>query len=422
MPEDSVIAVLWSDVASLTRQHYREELCQSIKAALGVIALLSIKGRDHCLVLVFEGGSGRGKSIIVRAIMSDRPATEEFLSRVDDFTPASFVSHASNKTKKELESNDLLPQLKDKVMLTKELAPLFRDDEKELRQNFARLTSVLDGDGYKTHSGVHGRRGYTGRYVFNWVGATTPIPDRTHKIMAQLGNRILFHEVAGEEPSEDDLLEFAKSYGANSAVQECNKIVNDFIEGHFQRNPRESVDPESIKISEALLLEIIRYAKLIASGRTEVNIDQSGDVEVGAPEGPQRVILLLQTLARGLALVERRSEVTKDDLDVIRHIALSSIPVRRRELLRALLAKGRTMSAAQVESALGLSRPTALARMKELAATGICKFTPGNPSTSTPAVITLEAEWQWVADEPSALPDSSGPPESRENSLAVIGA
>jgi hypothetical protein len=262
---------------------------------------------------------------------------------------------------------------------------------------------------------MHGSRGYTGRYVFNWVGATTPIHDRTHRVMAQLGNRILFHEVAGEEPSEEDLLKFAKSYGANDAVKECNKTVNDFIEQHFQRSPSESVEPDSIRIPEELLREIIHYAKLIGAGRVEVNIAQfSGEVETGAAEGPHRVILLLQTLARGLALVERRSEVTEDDLGVIRHIAFSTIPMRRRELLRALLAAGGTMNAGQVELALGVSRPTALSRMEELAATGIAKFTPGNSSTSTPAVITLEPEWGWLKDESLAPQSSSGRAESTE--------
>jgi hypothetical protein len=268
------------------------------------------------------------------------------------------------------------------------------------------------------------RRGYTGRYVFNWVGATTPIPERTHKVMAQLGNRILFHEVAGEEPSEDDLLEFAESYGANDAVKECNKTVNDFIEQHFRRTPSESVDPQSIAISRPLLLEIIQYAKLIAAGRVEVNIAQfGGEVETGAAEGAHRVILLLQTLVRGLALVERRTEVTRDDLSVIRHIAFSTIPTRRRELLRALLAAGGTMNTGQVALALGVSRPTALNRMKELAATGICKMPDGNSSTSTPAVITLNPEWEWLKDEPSAPQDSSGRPEpEEENTREVITA
>jgi hypothetical protein len=397
-PSNEIPLVQWSDVAAVIRSHYREELCQSVKAALAVVASLSLKKRDHCLVLVFVGGSGRGKSIIVRVILPDGPRTEKFLERVDDFTPASFVSHASNRTPDELAAIDLLPRIQNKVMLTKELAPLFRNDERELRQNFGRLTSVLDGVGYVTNSGTHGARGYTGRYMFNWIGATTPIPERTHEIMAQLGNRLLFYEVAGEDASEEELLEFARSYGASNAVEECQKTVNDFIEGHFKSHPVESLDPDSIGIENELLREIVRYAQLIANGRVEVTVNASSDMEAATPEGPHRVILLLQTLARGLALVENRSSVTAEDLDVIRHIAFSSIPLNRRELLQALLGAGGCLTSSQAATALNLSKPTALTRMKELAATGICGYEPGDPSESRPAEITLPGDWRWLIE------------------------
>jgi hypothetical protein len=90
---------------------------------------------------------------------------------------------------------DLLPKLKDKVLLTKELAPLFRGSDDELRANFATLTAVLDGKGHVSASGVHGTRGYDGRIVFNWLGGTTPIPARTDVIMGQMGNRLLRYEI-----------------------------------------------------------------------------------------------------------------------------------------------------------------------------------------------------------------------------------
>lgn len=362
------------DVAGVVRQHFREELWRAIKTALGVIASLSLKGRDHCLVLVFEGPSGQGKSITVRVVMSDRASTEKYLHRLDDFTPASFVSHAANRTEKHLKEIDLLPKIRDKVMLTKELAPLFRDDEKEMRQSFARLTSVLDGNGYITASGAHGRRGYNGRYVFNWIGGTTPIPHRTHKVMAQLGNRILFYEIAAEDYTDDNLMDFAKNYGTIDAVEECQKVVNDFIEAHFQKHPIESVDPATIQIPDKLLLELVHYTKLTAHGRVEVERNEPGDINVGVPEGPQRIILLYKTLVRGLALEDGRSSVTAEDLTVIRHITFSSIPCERRQLLRALLAARGTLNAAGVEKILGVSRPTAISRMRELAATGIARL------------------------------------------------
>jgi len=166
----SVSQITLAQVAEVVRKHYGEDIWQAVKIGLAVVLSLSLTGRDNCVVLVYEGASGQRKSITIRLLMSDRDSTARYLIRIDDFTPASFVSHAANRKASRLQQIDLLPRVKDKVMLTKELAPLFRDDEKELRQNFARLTSVLDGNGYVTASDSHGRRGYQGQYLFNWLG------------------------------------------------------------------------------------------------------------------------------------------------------------------------------------------------------------------------------------------------------------
>lgn len=86
-------------IGGVVLKHYGEDIWQAVKVAIAVIASLSLKGRDNCVVLVYEGASGRGKSITIRLVMPDRPSTEQFLSRQDDFTPASFVSHAANRKK-----------------------------------------------------------------------------------------------------------------------------------------------------------------------------------------------------------------------------------------------------------------------------------------------------------------------------------
>src|SRR5262249_29156822 len=103
-----------------------------------------------------------------------------------------------------------------------------------------------------------------------------------------------------------------------------------------------------------ILEELVRYARLIARGRVEIS-----NHEPELPEDPRRVVLLLQTLARGLALAANRRKVTTDDLAIIRHIAFSSMPSKRRALLRAMLTTGGTMQSAQVQEALNISRPTA---------------------------------------------------------------
>ena len=71
------------------------------------------------------------------------------------------------------------------MFLVPELAPLFGLRNEDLLENFSILTRVLDGQGLSTDSGVHGRPGHTGDYLFSWIGCTTPIEHRVWKNDAQ---------------------------------------------------------------------------------------------------------------------------------------------------------------------------------------------------------------------------------------------
>ena len=384
------------DVAQVFLKHYREELWRALKAALAVVASLSLRKRKHCLPLIFEGPPSSGKTVVVDMLEPDRPATEERLFKLSKFTPRAFVSHSADKTKKQLKDIDLLPKLKDKVMVNKELALIFRGKEADLKENFSTLIDVLDGRGYWSSTGAQGLRGYTGKYFFNWLGATTPIPEDTHKLMAQLGPRLLFYEILEDKCSVDELIDFVESYENSDAPDECQGIVNDFVESHFQRYPLDSVNPKDIKIPQDLLRAISQYAQLISCGRVEVELFKPPKT----PEGPRRTLLLLIMVAKGLALIEGLSTVTWDHVDAIRHIAFSCIPENRRKILHALLAAGSSLTTPEATKCLRASKPTALDYMRVLAATGIVSLTEGDQKTSTPAEITLAEDWKWLRSVP----------------------
>lgn len=391
------------DILADVREQYSDELAGALHAGLGVIASLSLQQRDHCLVMIYEGGPGAGKSTVVRMLMPDRPGTRKVLERVDSFTPASFVSHAANRSQEELDGIDLLPRIQGKVMLTKELSQLFSNEDKALRQSFGTLTTVLDGNGLKTNSGSQGERGYEGDYTFNWIGATTPIPSRTHDLMAQLGNRILFYELPNRESTEDELLVILSKSSVGTDVASLRVKVNDLMAEHFNRNPTSSVDPASIAFPEPLKRRLVRYARLIVNGRVAIFTTEKGEQEASAKEGAERVMFLLNTLCLGLALIDGRNHVTEDDLRTVRHVALSSLPQKRRNLLRLVLSSSGQVTSTAFARSAKISKPTALERMKELAKTGICTLTDGNQQTSSATAITLADDWRWL------LTDSTSP-------------
>jgi hypothetical protein len=394
------------DVKTLITSEYGDELWVAIKTGIAIVTSLSIKGRPLPVTLIFEGASGRGKSTIINLLSPDRAQTKQFLYRLDKFTSKSFVTHAANVSKKEMEEIDLLPKLRDKVLLVKELAPLFRGRDQDLTDTFATLTSVLDGKGHLTASGVHGTRGYDERLVFNWIGATTPIPHRTDTIMAQLGNRLLRYEVVGAEQTEDELMEFADSYEPVDVEERCRAAINDYIASHFACHPVDSVDPKTVLIPEEHRRHLVRLGQLIAQGRVEITPSDGlgsdhGELTVGLPEGPHRVILYLRIIAQGLALACGRSQVESEDLEIIRHIAFSSLPSVRRKVLRAVLIEGGRLESTRAETILGVTRPTVRSWMDELAATGIVSLTKG--TNSAPDYLTLAGAWNWLLPVRSEL-------------------
>lgn len=378
--------------------YYGPEMWQAVLAGLGVITSLALKGRSHPLSLIYEGPSGRGKSTCINLFEPDREATKARLYRLDNFTAKAFVTQAANVPSGDLDKVDLLPKLKDKILLVKELAPQFRGTDADLRERFATFTAVLDGRGYQTAAGVHGTRGYTEEHIFNWLGATTPIPAKTDSIMAQLGNRLLRYEFEGQEQTEEELLDFMENNSHSRQEALLRKQTNDFLEEFFRQNPVSSIDPDEIEFDRNLMLEVVRFATLIAHGRVEVintaPADNEPEFQAGAPEGPHRLILLLKQLALGLAVASGQKKVTAGDMEILRHVALSSIPANRRRVLRVLLWHSNTVTSKLVETELDVSRPTARRYMKELEVVGIVDFQEGAGPEGDK--ISLRSTWNWL--------------------------
>jgi hypothetical protein len=245
---------------TLVMKHY-SSLWQAVQATLAVFAAMSLQGRARPLTLVFEGTSGSGKTTVLQMAFPKKDSElEKYVYRSDKFTPKAFVSHAGNTPSAKLAKIDMLPRIENKVLVTKELAPIFRCRQEELREIFGVLTSVFDGTGHLSDSGIQGQRGYVHKLLFNWVGASTPIPRRVHQTMSQLGNRFLFFEMLAEHPSEIQLVAFIESEGTPKAQDECQTAVNNLLNKFFLVYPVGTVSASSIQIPSQFSGSIAKWA------------------------------------------------------------------------------------------------------------------------------------------------------------------
>lgn len=379
---------------------YYSGLVPTVHACLAVCGAMALKGRTRPLSLILEGTSGSGKTAVLQMLMPKANADlTDFIYRSDKFTPKAFVSHAANVSASELAKVDMLPRVENKVLLTKELAPIFGARDDELRENIAFLISVLDGEGFVSDSGMRGRRGYETPIIFNWIGATTPLSERVHRLMAQLGTRLLFYEVPTIVLNDCEVFDYALNGRPDDGSVLCNVEVNTLICEFLELYPVGTVEPESIVFPRELLAELTRGAKLLVKGRAEILYERENAVNepvgAGPSEGIWRVIDYFKELARGHALIEHRKEIDESDLSLITHVAISSIPGHVRPLLKELREADRVTST-ECEKLCGVSRPTARRRLKELELLGLAVRTTGSSQSNEPDAIRLADEFLWL--------------------------
>ena len=371
------------------------------EACASAITILLIKDALP-FALVLQGVPGCGKTTTLSFFY-------DFIHshKTDKFTPASFVSHAPQKSEKELEKVDLLPKLKHKVLITSDLSPLFGLIPEKLKENLSVLTRVLDGRGLITESGIHGTRGYSGNYMFTWIAATTPIPYAVWDLFGNLGARMYFYEVGAERKTVDEHLQELRQPTYRKRVKECNQATLRFLKNVWQIGEIEW-DPK--KDAEEVLRRIIQLALLLVRLRGKVNVVVKEDYEgektyYSTPtiEHADRAREALYYLARGHAIIKGRKQVTRADLPVVIEVTLSSAPYDRVNAFKYLLKKGGSVMTSDLMRDLKCSRRTAIRSMKTLEILELVDLekTPieTEAGTRTGYTMRLKDEFKWFTSD-----------------------
>lgn len=348
------------------------QLVPVVEACLANVCALLLQDLSNCPALVLIGPPSTIKTTALDFLDAD--LIGDLIYESDNFTPASFVSHTANVTKDNLREIDLLPKLKGKVLVSKDLSPIFSKREEDLQQQIGILTRVLDGRGYRSDSGVHGQRGYQGDYRFAFLAATTPPDGKVWKVMSRLGPRLLWVVIEPPHQTVDEQVEIMqddKGYQEKLAV--CQQAVSAYLMNLWERMGRFGGVVWNRQGDNAnLLKDIVLLANLGSHLRAQTVRDRA-DEDSGAytytpaiVEGPDRYRSLLYNLARGNAIAEGRSSLGSDDILLAANITLSSAPEERRKLLWALLINQEAITIKQAAEAIDCSLPTARAVAQEM--------------------------------------------------------
>ena len=314
------------------------------------------------------------------------------------------MSHASNVKREELANVDMLPRIRYRTLIVRDLAPIFGVKEDELLKTIGILTRALDGEGLETDSGVHGKRGYKGDWLFMLLAGTTPIPPRVFKVMGTLGSRLFFLALRSNAKSHDELIAQNRGTARREKERTCRVATDSFLRTLWTANPG-GVNWDKDGDPEDCLRVIARCAELLAALRGTIQMWQSehdGSVSHSVPviEQPDRINCLLYNLARGHALICGRTQIATADLAPVLEVTFDSAPTIRSKVFRSLLEQNGTLRTGQVEKLLRCSKPTALKEMEALAVLGIADKRETAAEYGRPEQeLWLAEKFQWFATD-----------------------
>jgi hypothetical protein len=409
----------WQDIIS---QNFPDLLFPA-EVGLSIICQLLINEISNPFALVYVDVPSAGKTIAINFFAD----IDGLTYASDKFTPASFVSNATNVKKEKLKEIDLLPKLKYKLFLIRDLATLFSKRDDDLNECLGLMTRVLDGEGLNTDSGVHGQRQYIGEYLFMLLAGSTPIPPRVWKMMGNLGSRLFFLNMNSKEKKEEELANQLGSLAYKEKEKICRIATKNFLLTMWNKH-QNGIKWNKDEDTQETKIIIARCARLLAKLRGVVNVwkDHSEDgteYSYNSPviEQPDRINQLFYNLCRGHAIVCGRTKLNIDDLRLIIELAVDSAPTIRARLFRKLLDNNGSMSTSMVETALQCSKPTALKEMETLKILGLCAITQesrgmvGEPEKT----ITLLEDFQWFLSEECVNIRNNRTPEKVEVTPAI---
>jgi len=294
------------------------------------------------------------------------------------------------------------------VLITPELAPIFGQNDEKLLESLSILTRVLDGKGYTSDSGSHGRRGYRQPIKFMWLAASTPLPYRVWNVMGNLGTKIYFIQMPKLRRKVEDLARVILHSGSEyqEKLEKCMRITADFIDFLKSQTPikwnpkKEPAECINMIANLALLLSRLRGAVNVHT-REEVREDGTKQiVNYTTPviEVPDRAAIMLYNFARGHAFIQGRKQISEADIPLLIEIVLSSAPQDRVEAFRALLRNGGEMTTTELMRAIGCSRHTAIRAMNTLSILKLVVKEETTINYATGFKIRVHPDLQWCME------------------------
>lgn len=329
------------------------------------VALASQREQSTMLWLLLVGEPSSGKTDLVRLIKNHRLAFYQ-----DTITQNSFIS-GERPTEKE-KVHDLLPLLNNKCFVIKDWTSIFSLDERMTKKLLGDLVGIYD----KEYSKFSSRRGSIAyESYFSHLGCITPATLNKHtQYMNMVGARFLMYSMpaltgADQQKSFEAIFSGQNRKAVEQHARDLTTRYLDFLLMVELPLPPLSEEAKYYLQLSAMLMANCRGIVMMQSS-TFTN-DDGKEVTTYEPieiqiEQPWRAVQQLICLVQHIALVNDRSDINNDDLQIIKDVVISSMPADRSHALREIIVAGGHVTAKDLSTATDVSVKTSRRLLSEL--------------------------------------------------------
>jgi hypothetical protein len=361
-----------------------------LELALGTALSLPVSQRDETALvwLLIVGPPADGKTFAV--LLLKNAAGVYYLDTVTENFLAS--GYRDDKTGKP--APNLFKELDEKCIIIKELGTVFGLRADKVKKFLGDLQAIYDREYHKatgTVGTIHGKAAFT------MVACVTPATLHDHhEYMARIGPRFLTYRPPQLTEAEED--EGLGMLWDEKQADKRKKLIADLrtlTAEHLQECLRRSLklEPETRSQQQS----INRISQLVTCGRTlfhrqPVFLEEGKpryEREISQQERPFRVQQQLRNLAQGLALAHQRTRVTEHELELVRRVAISSLPTDRGDVISLLPDHPAGLTVRACASGIHKSEDRAAQLLDELVRIGLLTSTRGQANGGTPGRVYL---------------------------------
>ena len=228
-------------------------------------------------------------------------AKTELLAGLDGLPITTFISDLTTNTlisgKKDA---SLLPKLNNKIIIMKDFTTILSKRPDDLKIIMGHLREVYDGKLSKSY-GTGDTVNWAGHVGF--LGASTPVYDRKHGVISQMGERFLLYRNTNKDDCKSGIQALA-GFGHEKVMRsEIGIIFKKFL------NQFKKFDLTIPELSEDMQYKIVALATLCGHGRCAVHRDPYARDEITympEPEGSPRLTKQLFHLGIALMAINER--------------------------------------------------------------------------------------------------------------------